>query len=228
MNNHLEITSDFEQFKIGFINRLINNYEDTIERQLAIDKTPDVTIDQAIRRNAFCKEILPILWDAVPSQNEKDYCYDSHTVYVHILNVGSRYKKELKVKCYFHGGVRGNPIKGHLLQSEMEKITANSIIDVIKEAAIREVVEETNIRLDFIDHTMCSLKLYDNIIMGNYEVVIGNTKHYINIALLSNNYTLLQGIEHVNKKLLHYIIKKIIANLWSHRNQLITTIIGHF
>ena len=193
MNNKLEITSDFEQFKIGFINRLINNYEDTSERQLSINKTPDITIDQAIRRNAFCKEILPILWDAVPSQNEKDYCYNSHTVYVHILDADSRYNKELKVKCYFHGGVRGNPIKVHLLQSEMEKITENNIIDVIKEAAIREAVEETNVKLDFIDDTICSLNLYNNTIMGNYKVIIGNNKHYINIELSSNNYTLLKN-----------------------------------
>ena len=192
MNNQLELTSNFEQFKIGFINRLVNNYEDTSERQLAIDKTPDVTIDQAIRRNAFCKEILPILWDAMPSQNEKDYCYNSYTVYVRILDAGSRYNKELKVKCYFHGGVKGNPIKGHLLQSEMDKINADNIVDVVKEAAIREVVEETNIKLEFIDHDTCLLNLYNNIIMGNYEVVIGYNKHNINITLSSNNYTLLK------------------------------------
>lgn len=194
MNNQyqLEITSVFEQFKIGFINRLVNNYEDTNERQLAIDKTPDVTIDQAIRRNAFCKEILPILWDATPSQNEKDYCYNSYTVYVRILDAGSRYNKELKVKCYFHGGIRGNPIKGHLLKSEMEKITADSIIDVIKEAAVREVFEETNIKLEFIDDILCSLNLYNNSIIGNYEIIIGDNKHTVTIALSSNNYALLK------------------------------------
>jgi len=192
MNNQLEITSNFEQFKIGFINRLINNYEDTPERQLAIDKTPDLIIEQAIRRNAFCKEILPILWDAVPPQNEKDYCYDSHTVYVRILDAGSRYNKELKVRCYFHGGIRGNPIKGHLLQSEMDKITVTNIIDVVKEAANREVVEETNIKLEFIDDTVCSLNLYNNSIMGNYEIVIGHNKHTVTIALSSNNYALLK------------------------------------
>jgi hypothetical protein len=190
--NQLEITSDFEQFKIGFINRLINNYEDTSERQLAIDKTPDVTIDQAIRRNAFCKEILPILWDAVPPQNEKDYCYNSQTVYVRILDTGSRYNKELKVKCYFHGGVRGNPIKGHLFQSEVDKITTDNIIDVVKETAAREVMEETNIKLDFLDEAMCLLNLYNNNIMGNYEIVIGENKHNITIALSSNSYELLK------------------------------------
>jgi len=192
MNNQLEITSGFEQFKIGFINRLINNYEDTPERQLAIDKTPDVIIEQATRHNAFCKEILPILWDAVPPQNEKDYCYDSQTVYVRILDAGSRYNKELKVKCYFHGGMRGNPIKGHLFQSEIDKITADSIIDVIKEAAIREVLEETNIKLEFIDHNVCSLNLYNNTIMGNYEIVIGDNKHTVTITLSSNSYDLLK------------------------------------
>jgi hypothetical protein len=189
--NQLEITSDFEQFKVGFINRLINNYEDTPERQLAINKTPDVTIDQAIRRNAFCKEILPILWDAVPSQNENDYCYNSQTVYVRILDAG-RYNNELKVKCYFHGGVRGNPIKGHLLQSEIDKITRDNIIDVVKETASREVIEETNIKLDFVDNNTCSLNLYNNSIMGNYEIVIGDKKHNINIALSSNSYALLK------------------------------------
>jgi hypothetical protein len=194
MNNHyqLEITSDFEKFKIGFVNRLINNYEETNERQLAINKIPDVTIEQAIRQNAFCKEILPILWDATPPQNEKDYCYTSQTVYVRILDAGSRYNKELKVKCYFHGGVRGNPIKGHLLQSEIDKITYDNIIEVVKEAAIREVVEETNIKLEFIDDNTCLLNLYNINIMSNYEVIIGNNKHYINIALSSNNYSILK------------------------------------
>jgi 8-oxo-dGTP pyrophosphatase MutT (NUDIX family) len=192
MNNQLEITSGFEQFKIGFINRLVNNYEDTPERQLAINKTPDVTIDQAIRRNAFCKEILPILWDAVPSQNEKDYSYISQTVYVRISDTHSRYKRELKVKCYFHGGIRGNPIKGHLLQSEIDKITEDNIIDVVKETAAREVMEETNIKLDFVDYTVCSLNLYNNTIMGNYEIVIGTNKHNVMIDLSSNSYELLK------------------------------------
>ena len=51
MNNNtqqLEITSDFDNFKIGFINRIIINYEDTYERQQVIDKIPGVTIEQAI------------------------------------------------------------------------------------------------------------------------------------------------------------------------------------
>ena len=190
--NQLEITSDFEQFKIGFINRLINNYEDTNERQHAINGIPNVTIDQAIKRNAFCKEILPILWDATPPQNEKDYCYNSQTVYVRILDVGSRYNKELKVKCYFHGGIRGNPIKGHLFKSEIDKINTENIIDVVKEASIREVMEETNIKLEFIDDSRCSLNVYNNNIIGNYEIIIGNNKHSVNINLSSNNYELLK------------------------------------
>ena len=193
MNNQLEITSGFEQFKIGFINRLVNNYEDTPERQLAINKTPDVTIDQAIRRNAFCKEIYPILWDAIPSQNEKDYSYNSQTVYVRISDTHSRYNRELKVKCYFHGGIRGNPIKGHLLQSEVDKITEDNIIDVVKETAAREVMEETNIKLEFIDDVTCFLNVYNNNIMGKYDIIIGNNKHNINIVLSSKNYTLLKN-----------------------------------
>ena len=73
------------------------------------------------------------------------------------------------------------------------EVSANNIIDVIKEAAIRETVEETNIKLDFIDDTICSLNLYNNIIMGNYKAIIGTNKHYINIALSSNNYALLKN-----------------------------------
>lgn len=194
MNNttQLEITSDFEQFKIGLVNRIINNYEDTVERQQAIDKIPDITIEQAINRNAFCKECLPILWNAKPPQNEKDYCYNSQTVYVRILDADSRYNKELKVKCYFHGGVRGNPIKGNLFQSEMDKITSKNIIDIIKEAASREVLEETNIKLNFIDHAVCSLNIYDNNIIGNYDVISNNNKHNITIYLSSKNYELLK------------------------------------
>lgn len=189
----LEITSDFEKFKIGFSNRLLRNYEDTPEREKAVTKISDVTIEQAIKRNAFCKEILPILWDADPPQNEKDYCYNSQTVYVRIIDADSRNNKELKVKCYFHGGVRGNPIKGHLFQSEVDKITGDNIIDVIKETGAREVMEETNIKLEFIDDVTCCLNVYNNNIMGKYDIIIGNNKHNINIVLSSKNYTLLKN-----------------------------------
>ena len=194
MNNtyQLEIMSDFDKFKIGFISRLINNYGNTPERQRAIDRIPDVTIMQAIRHNAFCKEILPILWEATPPQNEKDYCYNSQTVYVRIFGVGGRYNKELKVRCYFHGGVKGNPIKGNLLQSEIDKINADNIIDVVKETAAREVIEESNIKLEFIDDNICSLNIYNNNIIGNYEVIIGNNKHNVNINLSHDNYELLK------------------------------------
>ena len=190
MNNksQLEISSDFDKFKIGLVNRIINNYEDTIERQQAIDKIPDITIEQAIKRNAFCKEILPILWDATPPQNEKDYCHISQTVYVRIM---CGYK-ELKVKCYFHGNNKGNPIKGHLFQSEIDKITLKNINDVIKEASSREVLEESNIKLNFIDDKICSLNIYDNNIIGNYEMINNDNKHNITIYLSSTNYELLK------------------------------------
>jgi hypothetical protein len=132
---------------------------------------------------------LPILWNATPPQNEKDYCYNSQTVYVRIM---CGYNKELKVKCYFHGGFRGNPIKGNLFQSEMDKITSKNMIDIIKEAASREVLEETNIKLNFIDNAVCSLNIYDNNIIGNYDVISNNNKHNITINLSSTNYELLK------------------------------------
>jgi hypothetical protein len=91
----LEITSDFDKFKIGLVNRIIDNYENTYEREQAINKISDVRIVQAIKQNAFCKDILPILWDATPQQNEKDYCHTSQIVYVRII---SGYNKELRVR----------------------------------------------------------------------------------------------------------------------------------
>ena len=188
----LEITSDFENFKIGFINRIINNYEDTYERQRAIDKIPSVTIEQAIHNNAFCKEILPILWDATPPQNEKDYCCNSKTVLVYIFEKGCGYNRLLRVKSYFHGNIRGNPIKGKMLKSEVDKIRNDNIEDVVKESASREVLEEANIKLDFVDDYNCSLSLYNNIIIGYYEITNDYNKHHIVIQLSTNNYELLK------------------------------------
>jgi hypothetical protein len=192
--NKIEIRSNFDKFKIGLINRIINNYENTDERQQTIDKIPNVTITQAIKQNAFCKEILPILWDATPPQNEKDYCYNSHTVYIRIISKN----KELRVRSYFHGNINGNPIKGKLLQSEVNKITTDNIITVIKESASREVLEESNIKLEFIDDTTCSLNIYNNIITGNYEINSNNDKHNVTIHLSSNNYQLLKKSFHDN------------------------------
>jgi hypothetical protein len=186
---HLEINSDFEKFKIGLINRIINNYEDTFERQHSIDKISDVTIIQAIKQNVFCKEILPILWDATPPQNEKDYCHTSQIAYVRIIG---GFNKELRVRSYFHGNIKGNPIKGRLLQSEVVKITSDNIIDIIKESASREVLEESNIKLDFIDNNICSLHIYDNNIIGNYEMISNDSKHNVTIYLSSTNYELLK------------------------------------
>jgi len=188
-NAQLVIRSDFDKFKIGLINRILNNYENTDERQQAIDKIPEVTIEKAIKDNAFCKEILPILWDATPPQNEKDYCYNSQTVNVRIFG---GYNKELRVKCYFHGGIKGNPIKGHLLQSEIDKITADNILTVIKEAASREVLEESNMQLEFINENICSFHLYNNVVIGNYEIITNNDKHNVIIRLSSNNYEALK------------------------------------
>lgn len=185
----LEITSDFDKFKIGLVNRIINNYENTYEQQQAINKISDIRIVQAIKQNAFCKDILPILWDATPQQNEKDYCHTSQIVYVRII---SGYNKELRVRSYFHGNIKGNPIKGRLLKSEVDKINSDNIINVIKEASSREVLEESNIKLDFIDDNICLLNLYDNIIDCNYEIISNDNKHNITINLSSNNYELLK------------------------------------
>ena len=65
------------------------------------------------------------------------------------------------------------------------------MFEVVKETASREVMEETNIKLDFIDDSTCSLTLYNIIIIGNYELFASNT-HHVNIALSSNNYELLK------------------------------------
>jgi hypothetical protein len=83
-------------------------------------------------------KLNPILWDVTPPQNEKNYCYKSQTIFVRIICANN----ELKVRSYFHG----NPIKGCFLQSEITN-AINNINNAIKEAACREVLEESNIKL---------------------------------------------------------------------------------
>jgi hypothetical protein len=185
----LEIKSNFNKFKIGLTNRILNNYEDTTERQQAIDKITDITLEQAINNNIICKEIFPILWDARPPQNEKNYCYKSQTIYVRIMCENE--KNELKVRSYFHGNLKGNPIKGCFLQSEIND-AINNINNAIKEAAYREVLEESNIKLLFIDENSCSLDIYDNIIVANYQIITNNDKHTMTIKLSYDNYKLLK------------------------------------
>jgi hypothetical protein len=225
----LEIKADFNKFKVGLTNRIINNYENTSERQQAINKINDITIEQAINNNVICKEIFPILWDALPPQNEKNYCYDSQTIFVRIIcdinsskDINSTNNKndtnssnnknsskdinnkkdtnnknntniELKVRSYFHGNLKGNPIKGCFLQSEIND-AVNNINNAIKEAACREVLEESNIKLLFIDDNSCSLNIYDNIIIANYQITTNNDKHTITIKLSSDKYELLKQI----------------------------------
>jgi hypothetical protein len=197
-NAQFEITCDFDKFKNGLVNRIMNNYHDTCERQQVINKIPNVTMEQAIHDNAFCKEIFPILWNASPPQNEKDYCYNSKTVCVYIFEKGCGYNRLLRVKSYFHGNIRGNPIKGKMLQSEVDKIENNNIEDIIKESASRKVLEETNINLVFIDDYNCSLSLYNNIIIGKYEITNDYNKHHMVIQLSTNNYELLKEYFHDN------------------------------
>lgn len=194
----LEIKSDFNKFKIGLVNRIINNYEDTPERQQAIDKIKDIRLEQAINNNIICKEIFPILWDATPPQNEKNYCYKSQTIFVRIMcensgNNTNNTKDELKVRSYFHGNLKGNPIKGCFLQSEINT-SVNNINNAIKDAACREVLEESNIKLLFINDNSCSLDIYDNIIIANYEIITNNDKHTMIINLTFDNYNLLKQI----------------------------------
>jgi len=201
----LEIKSNFNKFKIGLTNRILNNYEDTTERQQAIDKIKDIRLEQAINNNIICKEIFPILWDATPPQNEKNYCYKSQTIFVRIMcensgnntnnsgNNTNNTKDELKVRSYFHGNLKGNPIKGCFLQSEINN-AINNINNAIKEAACREVLEESNIKLLFVDDNSCSLNIYDNIIVANYEIITNNDKHTMTIKLTSDNYKLLKQI----------------------------------
>ena len=184
----LEIKSDFDKFKIGLTNRIINNYEHTNERNLVIDKIKDIKLEQAIKNNIICKEIFPILWDATPPQNEKNYCYNSQTIFVRIM---CNDNEELKVRSYFHGNLKGNSIKGCFLQSEIND-AINNIDNAIKEAARREVLEESNIILLFIDDNSCSLNLYDNIIVANYKIITNNNKHNMTIRLTLDNYELLK------------------------------------
>lgn len=191
--NHaqLEIKSDFNNFKVGLINRICNNYENTPERHQAIQNLEHVKMIQAVQNNVLCKEILPILWNATPPQNEKDYCDNSHMIYVHMM---SDCNKELKVRSYFYGNIKGNPIKGGFLQSEVEQITSDNIINIIKQASSREILEESNIKLSFNDDKTCTLNIYNNIIIGKYEIKESKTdsKHHVTIRLSCDDYELLK------------------------------------
>lgn len=193
----LEIKAEFNKFKIGLTNRIMNNYENTYERILVINKIKDITLEEAVKDNIICKEIFPILWDAKPPQNEKNYCYKSQTIYVRIICNDTN--EELKVRSYFHGNLKGNPIKGCFLQSEIND-AINNIDNAIKDAACREVLEESNIKLLFIDDNSCSLEIYDNIIIANYQIITNNDKHTMTINLSSDNYKLLKQTFNNNLK----------------------------
>ena len=66
------------------------------------------------------------------------------------------------------------------------------LLNIVKETAIREVLEESNIKLNFSDDVMCLLNLYNTKIIGNYQIIIGNKKHNIIIKLSNKNYKLLK------------------------------------
>ena len=186
--NQLEIRSNFDNFKVGLVNRVINNYKDTDERQQVIHLISDVTFEQASNKNAFCQDVLPILWDA--KQDESDFCHNSQMVYTHIRG---GFNKELKVRSYFYGNIKGNPIKGNFNQHEVNKMSSDNenLVEIIKECGSREVLEESNIKLEFIDDHVCSLNIYNTIILGEYTIISGK-KHNININISSTNYKVLQ------------------------------------
>ena len=200
----IDIRADFDNFKNGFIERLVTKYRDTEERQLVINKIPDINIGQALKNNIFCKEMLPILWYASPPQNEYDYCPNTHSIFVRIM-CETRCNKELKVRSYFYGNIRGNSIKGGFLQSELDKIYTHGLRPIIKEAAIREVFEESGIKLTFKKQESaanetddangyCSLFVYnrefncDYFIRENIMDKYGEFKHHVTIKLACSDY----------------------------------------
>ena len=191
--HNLDIKANFSNFKNGLIERINNKYVSTNESLEAIEKIKPVKMNQAIESNIFCKEILPIMWNAIPPQNEKDYCSEKQTIFVKI-GCNPKCNKELKVRSYFHGNIRGNCIKGGFLQSEFDKINIVNINLVIKEVASREVFEETGIKLIFIDENICVLSVYDNEITCQYYINTNINKHYVTIQLTCPDYELLKQI----------------------------------
>ena len=204
----IDIRADFDNFKTGLVERLMTKYKNTDERQFAIDKIAETNINQAVKANVFCKEILPILWFASPPQNEADYCPNSQSIFVRIM-CETRCNKELKVRSYFNGNIRGNPIKGGFLQSEFDKIEVEGLIPIIKKAAIREVAEESGIKLIFDDantyssarpeeNSICSLNIYNKKFTCNYDIKenimdkYGDFKHHITIHISCHDYDLLK------------------------------------
>jgi hypothetical protein len=208
----VDIRCNFTKFKYGLIQRLVDNYEDTIERQQAINSIVNARLYQSINFNYFCNDVLPILWKADPPQNEKKYCYNAPSVIVRIMcNCNN---KELKVRSYFYGNLKGSPIKGSMNIDEYNNIETLGLNTVIKRTAIREVAEEVGFNLEFIDDEMCKICLYDTSVNGSYKIdkytvnKFDGTKHMVLITLDCNSYDTLKNTISMN----YYDQKKFLEN----------------
>ena len=194
---HLEISANFYNFKVGLMNRLTNNYNESEEQKFAIESIGPITYNLARQTNAFCTKILPILWNANPPQNEKDYSSEIQRVIINIC-CSCNHNKQLKVKSYFYSRPYGNPIKGSMHQSEINRIQTDGLNNIIKETAIRETFEEVGIKLKFVNDTICSLSLYDQEFNGSYNIINSDTKHSVNINLSCQIYDLIKNIVSIN------------------------------
>jgi len=220
MNTHyitdcLDIRCNFTNFKYGLIQRLVDNYEDTEERQQAINKIVNSRLYQAINFNYFCADVLPVLWHASPPQNEKFYCPDAHSVSVRIMCANCDDAKELKVRSYFYGNLKGSAIKGAMNIDEFNSIEKDGIDNVIKKTAAREVFEEVGFQLTFNpDDDNCNISLFDTDIDCKYsmEIFIPNKfnaiKHCITIKMACRKYDAMKNIMAMN----YFKQKKFLEN----------------
>ena len=209
-NKHLtsvDIRCNFTKFKYGLIQRLVDNYDDTIERKQAINSIVNARLYQSINFNYFCNNVLPILWKADPPQNEKKYCYNAPSVIVRIICDCT--KKELKVRSYFYGNLKGSPIKGSMNTDEYNNIENLGLNTIIKKTAIREVAEEVGFNLEFITDDKCKIILYNKEINGLYKINenafnnLDDIKHIVSITLDCNIYDELKNTINI-----HYFDQK--------------------
>jgi len=203
ITDNLDIRCNFTNFKYGLIQRLVDNYDDTAERQQAINKIVNSRLYQAINFNYFCTDVMPILWYASPPQNEKSYCPTGHSVIVRIVCDGCE-DKELKVRSYFYGNLKGTAIKGAMNLDEFNSIDTDGLTNVIKKTAVREVAEEVGFDLTFNEDTTCNISLFDIDVPASYSIEehVSNKfnaiKHCITIRLSCVNYDSIKNILAIN------------------------------
>ena len=193
------IFSDYNEFKEGVIQRVQAKYADTKERENSIKEIKELayeTVQNKKWENQFLKIIETNLWKN--GQNEYDWIDGIETVLINI-NCSCEEHMALKVLPYFYANFKIP--KGMLNLVENMKKTGDNYDEVMFLGCVRELLEETNIKLSFINQTECSLEVYDNKYEANYSYNKQKLlKPTFNICLSCASYDAMKQTFKANKK----------------------------